>query len=47
MPFAHAGWLAAHVAGVRAHLVEGEEHLSLMLKAPAILQDLRQLGGMA
>ena len=47
VPFAHAEWLAAHVAGVRAHLVEGEGHLSLMQKAPAILQDLRQLGGMA
>ena len=47
VPFAHAEWLAAHVAGVRAHLVEGEGHLSLMQKAPAILQDLRQLGGLA
>ena len=47
VPFAHAEWLAAHVAGVRAHLVEGEGHLSLMQKAPAILQDLRQLGGIA
>jgi pimeloyl-ACP methyl ester carboxylesterase len=45
VPFAHAEWLAAHVAGARAHLVEGEGHLSLMQKVPAILQDLRQLGG--
>lgn len=47
VPSAHAEWLAAHVAGVRAHRVEGEGHLSPMQKAPAILQGLRQLGGLA
>ncbi|WP_206062766.1 alpha/beta fold hydrolase [Nocardioides piscis] len=47
VPFAHAEWLAANVAGARAHLVEGEGHLSLMQKAPTILQELRQLGGLA
>lgn len=46
VPFAHAEWLAANVAGARAHLVEGEGHISLMQKAPAILADLRQLGGL-
>ena len=45
VPFAHAQWLAANVAGARAHLVEGEGHLSLIQKAPAILEDLRRLGG--
>lgn len=46
VPFAHAEWLAANVAGARAHLVEGEGHISLMQKASAILSDLRQLGGL-
>ena len=45
VPFAHAEWLARNVAGVRAHLVEGEGHLSLMGKLGAILDDLMQLGG--
>lgn len=46
VPFAHAEWLAANVAGARAHLVDGEGHLSLIQKAPAILKDLLHLGGM-
>ena len=45
VPFAHAEWLAGHVRGVRAHLVEGEGHLSLVTKLGAILDDLLQLGG--
>lgn len=46
VPFAHAEWLAANVAGTQAHLIEGEGHISLMQKAPAILADLRRLGGL-
>ena len=45
VPFAHAEWLAANVAGASAQLLEGEGHLSLIQKAPVILEDLRQLGG--
>lgn len=29
VPFAHGVWLADHVAGVKAHLLEGEGHLSV------------------
>ncbi len=29
VPFAHGSWLAEHVPGVRAHLLEGEGHLSV------------------
>jgi pimeloyl-ACP methyl ester carboxylesterase len=47
VPFAHAEWLAAHVAGARAHLVEGEGHLSLLAKMPVILDDLLDLAGLA
>ena len=45
VPFAHVEWLAANIAGARAHLVDGEGHISLMQKVPAILEELRQLGG--
>lgn len=45
VPFAHAEWLAVNVAGASAQLLEGEGHLSLIQKAPVILEDLRQLGG--
>ncbi|MFN3538673.1 MAG: alpha/beta fold hydrolase [Rhodococcus sp. (in: high G+C Gram-positive bacteria)] len=45
VPFAHARWLAANVAGAQAHLIEGEGHISLMSQLPAILKDLRGLGG--
>jgi pimeloyl-ACP methyl ester carboxylesterase len=45
VPFAHARWLAANVAGAQAHLIEGEGHVSLMTRVPAILEDLRSLGG--
>jgi pimeloyl-ACP methyl ester carboxylesterase len=45
VPFAHAEWLAANVAGARAHLVEGEGHLSLLMKMDVILDDLLDLAG--
>jgi pimeloyl-ACP methyl ester carboxylesterase len=45
VPFAHAQWLAAHIPGVRAHLEEGEGHLSLMKQMPRILDDLLELAG--
>jgi len=43
VPFAHAQWLAANVAGARAHLVEGEGHLSLFMQMNQILDDLLDL----
>lgn len=43
VPFAHAQWLAAHVAGTRAHLVEGEGHVSLLMRMGDILDDLLAL----
>jgi len=45
VPFAHAQWLAANVAGARAHLVQGEGHLSLLMKMDVILDDLLDLAG--
>ena len=40
VPFAHAQWLAANVDGARAHLVEGEGHVSLLMRMGDILDDL-------
>jgi pimeloyl-ACP methyl ester carboxylesterase len=40
VPFAHAQWLAAHVAGARPHLVDGEGHVSLLVRMGDILDDL-------
>ncbi|TMK34364.1 MAG: alpha/beta hydrolase [Actinobacteria bacterium] len=41
VPFAHGEWLSAHVAGVRAHLTDGDGHLSLAVSSlPKILDDL-------
>jgi pimeloyl-ACP methyl ester carboxylesterase len=46
VPFAHAEWLAANVAGARAHFVEGEGHLSLLNRMDLILDDLMDLAGL-
>ena len=46
VPFAHAVWLSEHVAGARAHLVEGEGHISLVVQMGRILDDLLEQAGM-
>ncbi len=46
VPFAHAEWLAANVAGARVHFVEGEGHLSLLNRMDLILDDLLDLAGL-
>jgi pimeloyl-ACP methyl ester carboxylesterase len=40
VPFSHGQWLAAHVPGARAHLDEGEGHISLAHEFPAILESV-------
>jgi pimeloyl-ACP methyl ester carboxylesterase len=46
VPEGHSRWLAAHMAGVRAHYVPGEGHLSLFAnRYEAILDDLLDLAG--
>ena len=45
VPFAHGEWLAAHVPGARAHLLDDEGHVSLIRRMGEILADLRTLAG--
>jgi pimeloyl-ACP methyl ester carboxylesterase len=47
VPFRQGQWLAAHVAGARSHLLAEEGHISLMVKAERILDDLLDLAGLA
>ncbi|MDX6326707.1 MAG: hypothetical protein QOK15_3061 [Nocardioidaceae bacterium] len=46
VPFSQGQWLASHVAGARAHLLEGEGHISLITDAGRILDDLVELAGL-
>jgi pimeloyl-ACP methyl ester carboxylesterase len=46
VPFAHAQWLIANIPGARAHLLEGEGHISLRARMPVILEDLVDLAGL-
>lgn len=46
VPSRHGSWLAAHVAGARAHLLDGEGHISLMTQPGRILDDLIDLAGL-
>ena len=46
VPPTHGAWLAAHVPGARAHLLDGEGHLTLVTtRLPEVLADLRDLAG--
>ncbi len=45
VPYAHGRWLAENVPGARAHLLDGEGHLSILLGAYGrVLDDLIALG---
>ena len=45
VPYEHGAWLAAHVPGAEAHLLENEGHLSLVAQMDVLLADLKRLGG--
>jgi pimeloyl-ACP methyl ester carboxylesterase len=46
VPFSHGQWLAAHVAGARAHLFDDEGHLTLLDRMDEVLAELRELAGL-
>ena len=46
VPYEHGVWLARHVPGAEAHLLDDEGHLSLVSGLDRILVDLRRLGGL-
>lgn len=43
VPFEHGKWLVAHIPHARAHLYDGEGHVSLAQQLPRIVDDLAQL----
>ena len=46
VPFAHGQWLAASITNARVHLMPGEGHLSMTVRAlDRILDDLLGLAG--
>lgn len=47
VPFAHGQWLAARIPGARVHLFDDEGHVSLVRRLPEMLDELRELAGLA
>jgi pimeloyl-ACP methyl ester carboxylesterase len=45
VPYEHGAWLAEHVPGAQAHLLEDEGHLTLMYRLDEVLADLKRLAG--
>ena len=46
VPYSHGRWLAEHVAGAQPRLLDGEGHLSILLRSYGrLLDDLVALGG--
>lgn len=46
VPPHHGEWLAAHVPHARAHVLDGEGHISLLHRLPEMLAELRELAGL-
>jgi hypothetical protein len=43
---APAVWLSEHVPGARLHLIEGADHISIILSMDGILDELLELAGL-
>ena len=42
----HAEWLSQHIPGAQLHIIEGEGHVSLILRIDEVLDDLLQRAGL-
>ena len=47
VPFAHGTWLAERIPGARAHLYDGEGHISLIMQLGRVLDDLLDAAGVS
>jgi pimeloyl-ACP methyl ester carboxylesterase len=46
VPFGHGRWLADRVPGARVHLFDDEGHISLAVRIPEMLTELREMAGL-
>lgn len=46
VPVPHARWLGEHIPGAHAHVVEGEDHVSVMNRIAEVLDDLVERAGL-
>jgi pimeloyl-ACP methyl ester carboxylesterase len=42
----HAMWLSQHIPGAQLHIIEGEGHVSLIMRIDEVLDDLRRRAGL-
>lgn len=47
VPYSHGEWLAAHVPDAQVHLTRHDGHLTLVVRLPEILADLKRVAGLS